>query len=308
MSRLRMAENDVTPPAASWAPVPLAGLAEDLACEFPLYLRTGADAFVLYHKAGEALDASHVGRLRVEGIAELFVRSDDLPAYFRRVEAALQDVLIDRATPLVRRVGVLHGVARQVASELFAAPSLGPGLGRAQRVVTATGTLMLREDGVFAKLRGAFDGAPELADHCLRTSFLCMALARTVLGGDAATLREAGLAGLLHDVGRVGAAVGEGGEAADPDHAPRGAQVLAALRLAPAVVTAVRDHHGAVAGTRPGGADLARIVGLADAFDETFAAAGPSASLFEVLRQLAAANEGRFPAAHVRALLRLFRV
>ncbi|MCA3008199.1 MAG: HDIG domain-containing protein [Phycisphaerales bacterium] len=305
-----MAANDVDPPGKPYAAVPLSGLAEDMACDFPLYLKTGVDAFVLYRKAGETMDAGHVGRLRVEGVGELFIRTDDLPAYFRRVETALQDLLIDRSTPLARRVEVLHGVARQVAAELFATPALDGGVGRAQRVVTATGTLMLREQEAFARLRQTFDGASDLAAHALRTSFLCMALARAVLGGDAATLREAGLAGLLHDVGRIGA----GGDD-DPDHALRGAQMLAALRLAPAIVAAVRDHHGPIdgctlAGSRsgPGVSELARIVGIADAFDDTFAAAGPNASLFEVMRRLAEISGGRFAVAHVRALLRLFRV
>jgi putative nucleotidyltransferase with HDIG domain len=309
MTAARMAGNDAESPGKPYAAVPLSGLAEDMACDFPLYLRTGADAFVLYRKAGETMDAGHVGRLRVEGVAELFIRSDDLPAYFRRVEAALQDLLIDRSTPLVRRVEVLHGVARQVAAELFATPALDGGVFRAQRVVTATGTLMLREQEAFARLRHTFDGAPDLAAHALRTSFLCMALARAVLGGDAATLREAGLAGLLHDVGRIGEAAAD----ADPDHALRGAQMLAALRLSPAIVAAVRDHHGPIdAGPSGGGgptgvSELARVVGIADAFDETFAAAGPTTSLFEVMRRLADASGGRFAAAHVRALLRLFR-
>ena len=145
--------------------------------------------------------------------------------------------------------------------------------------------------------------------HSVAVCALMVALGRE-MGLDADTCREAGLAGLLHDVGRIGA----GGDD-DPDHALRGAQMLAALRLAPAIVAAVRDHHGpvdgsAVAGSRsgPGVSELARIVGIADAFDDTFAAAGPNASLFEVMRRLAEISGGRFAVAHVRALLRLFRV
>lgn len=305
-----MGEGSANIAEAAWTAVPLHGFAEARALAFPLHLCTGDDAFVLYRKAGDQLDASHIGRLRAEGVDRLYVRPEDLPAYYALVESSLQDVLLDKSVPIDRRAEVLHGVARQVVDELFSSPIERVGLRRAQRVVMATGTLLLRESKAFAALRAALSAAPELAAHGLRTSVLTMGLARSVLGADAATVGEAGLAGLLHDVGRIGGDLGDGEVA----HAARGAAALQRHGLPAAVVAAVRDHHeradgsGKPDGRRAGDAsELGLLVGLADVFDDLHTQRPPGTSLFEVLRVLATIGRGRFPDHHAQALVRLFR-
>jgi putative nucleotidyltransferase with HDIG domain len=304
-----MGEASVNAVEAAMSAVPLHGLAAERPLAFALYLRTGDDAFVLYRKPGDAVDAAHLGRLQAEGVDSLHVRADDLPAYYERVEASLQDVLLDRAVPLDRRAEVLAGVARQVCDELFSSPIERVGLRRAQRVITATGTLLLRDGAAMGAMRRALAATPDLAAHGLRTSVLAMGLARAVLGGDAATIGEAGLAGLLHDVGRIGADQGDG----DVEHAARGAAALARCGVASAVVAAVRDHHERSDGTgRPRGArdgdvsELGLLVGLADVFDDLYTQRPPATTLYDVLGVLARTARGRFPDRHGQALVRLF--
>ncbi|MBM3975191.1 MAG: HD domain-containing protein [Planctomycetes bacterium] len=305
-----MGEDTAQIAVAAWTAVPLHGLADDRPLPFPLFLCTGDDAHVLYRKAGDSVDAAHLGRLRAEGVDRLFVRGDDLPAYYARIESALQDVLLDKAVPLADRADVLHGVARQVVNELFSSPIERVGLRRAQRVITATGALLLRETKAFAAVRAALDSQPELAAHGLRTSMLAMGLARAVLSADAATVGEAGLAGLLHDVGRIGADLGD----SDVGHAARGAAMLQKHGLSVTVVAAVRDHHERVDGSgKPNGlraaaaSELGLLVGLADVFDDLYTHRPAGATLFDVLRVLATTGRERFDERCAQALVQLFR-
>lgn len=305
-----MGEGTVENVVAAWTAVPLHGVADDRPLPFPLFLRTGDDAHVLYRKAGDTVDAAHVGRLHAEGVDRLFVRAEDLPAYYARIEGSLQDVLLDKAVPIADRADVLSGIARQVVDELFSSPIERVGLRRAQRVIMAAGTLLLRDGAAFAAVRASLDSKPELAAHGLRTSVLTMGLARAVLGADAATVGEAGLAGLLHDVGRIGSDLGD----ADASHATRGAAALQKHGLSATVVAAVRDHHervdgsGKPQGLRGGAAsELGLLVGLADVFDDLHTQRPPGTSLFDVLRVLATTGRGRFDDRHAQALVRLFR-
>ena len=251
---MRMAAATATNPT-TFSAIPLAGLVSDSSqVPFPLYLRTADNTWVLYHPANSALDESHVGRLSAEGVHALFIRDQDRQEYFRRVEGRLDQVLLDRNMPLERRADVLYGVATQVADELMQAPSDKLTVTRAQKLMMATSGLLLRENQGFQAVRRVLSVSPGLARHGLTCGFLSMGLARHVLGGDAGTLSMAGLAGLLHDVGRVGHEHIEH----DPEHTTRGAAYLRGLERLD-----VLDAAGAYAWLAPDVATDVRVASLA---------------------------------------------
>jgi putative nucleotidyltransferase with HDIG domain len=293
----------------SFNAVPLVGLVGKGAVPFPLYLRTAERVWVLYHPAAAALDESHIGRLLAEGTTQLFVHDSDRPAYLQRVERALDQVLLDRVMPLDRRADVLHGVALRVAGDLLAQWPDRAAIQRAQKVMMASSGLLLREPHGFAALRRVLSSSQGLASHSLTVGFLAMGLAR-IRGGDASTLLHAGLAGLLHDVGKVGHEELDH----DPEHPQRGAALLRTLGLPAAVVEAARSHHerhdgsgfpDALAGSAI--PELARVVGIADTFDTIYATQRPRVSVFDALRILAQAYRGCFDERVARALVQLFR-
>ncbi|MCU0866460.1 MAG: HD domain-containing protein [Planctomycetes bacterium] len=306
-----MATLSTTAPAATtYSAVPLVGLVGKQAPPFPLYLRTSDNTWVLYHQAQAALDESHLGRLQAEGIGQLFVRDTDRTAYYERVEGSLDQVLLDRNMPLERRADVLFGVAMKVADELMAAPPDKPTVLRAQRMMMATSGLLLRENQGFAAVRRLMQASHGLATHGLTVGFLSMGLARVVLGGDAATLLQAGLAGLLHDVGKVGHEQLDH----DPEHAVRGAALLRGLGLPSPVVDAARFHHerhdgsGFPEGRRgPAIPELARVVGMVDTFDKVYSGKTPRVGVFDALRIMAQAYRGCFDDKLALGLVQLFR-
>ncbi|MBM4060802.1 MAG: HD domain-containing protein [Planctomycetes bacterium] len=298
------------PPRADYTPIPLAGLVAAAPVPFPLYLCTADRTWVLYHPAGAALDEGHLGRLQAEGIAQLFIRDVDRGAYFGRVEASLDRVLLERGVPLERRADVLQGVAVRVAEDLLRAPPDRAALQRAQRVMLATSGLLLREERGFAAIRRVMGAGQGLATHSVTVGFLAMGLARFVLGGDGNALLLAGLAGLLHDVGKVG----HEGRERDPEHTDRGADYLRGLGVQAPVVDAARCHHERWDGSGyPRGLrgeripELARLVGLANTFDKVYAGQQPRVGVFDALRILAQAYRGCFDDRLAQGFVRLFR-
>jgi putative nucleotidyltransferase with HDIG domain len=305
---MALAPTNAAPPAG-FTPVPLAGLAAQEPVPFALYLRTADDVWVLYQPAGAALDASHLGRLEAEGTTHLFVRDGDRPAYFARVEPVLDEVLLDRRMPLQHRADVLHGVAMRVADDLLAQPPDRAAVQRAHKVMIASSGLLLREHQGFAAVRRVMGASHGLASHSVTVGFLAMGLARVVIGADGTTLLHAGLAGLLHDVGRVGHEDVEH----EPEHAARGAAYLRRLGLPTPVVDAARSHHerhdgsGVPDGLRGDAIPLlARVVGVADTFDRIYSTHRPRVGVFDALRILAQAYRGCFHEQLALGLVRLF--
>jgi putative nucleotidyltransferase with HDIG domain len=294
----------------TYTAIPLVGLVTRELVPFPLYLRTADNIWVLYRPAASSLDEGHLGRLHSEGVHQLFIRDVDRPAYFARVEQSLDRVLLDRAMPLERRADVLHGVAVQVADDLLAAMPDRDNLQRAHKVMMATSGLLLRETQGFAAIRRVMAASHGLATHSLTVSFLSMGLARASLGADAGTLMQAGLAGLLHDVGRVGYEKLD----YDPEHVGRGAEYLQGLGVPPAVVEVARSHHERHDGSgypqqlRGNGVpELARIVGLCDMFDEIYSAPQQRLSVFDTLRILAQLYRNCFDERLSQCFVRMFR-
>jgi putative nucleotidyltransferase with HDIG domain len=294
----------------TYTSVPLSGLVAKDPVPFPLYLSTAEHTWVLYRPAAAALDESHLGRLHSEGVEQLFIRDADRGAYFSRVEHALDQILLERNMPLERRADVLQGVAVHMAEDLLCALPDKVTMQRAQRVMMATSGLMLREAQGFAAIRRVMAASSNLATHSLTVSFLAMGLARIVLAADASTLVVAGLAGLLHDVGKVG----HEGLDHDPEHTTRGAEYLKGLALPVPVIEAARSHHerwdgsGFPLGLRGSKIpEFARIVGLVNTFDKVYSAQQPRVGVFDALRILAQAYRGCFDDRVAQGFVRLFR-
>jgi len=294
----------------AYTAIPLHGLVADAPVPFALHLRTAADVWVLYHPANSPLDESHIGRLAAEGITELYIHDSDRAAYFERVESSLDEMLLDRAMPVAHRATLLHGVAQRVAGDLLAERPNKPLVQRAQKLMMATSSLMLREANGFQAIRRVLSGSEGLAEHSLTVGFLSMGLARNVLSADANTLLMVGLGGLLHDVGKVGYE----GIDHDPEHTLRGAAFLAGAGVPDLVVQAARSHHERAdasgfpmklsGNTIP---EIARVVGIVDAFDEIYSSKQPRMHVFDALRVLAQTFRGCFEDRFAAGLVKLFR-
>lgn len=295
---------------ATYTAVPLEGLAGRTPLEFPLYLSTAAKTWVLYRDRDVILPEDQIGRLQAEGVHQLFVRDRDRPAYCRRVENSLNDILLDRALPIERRADVLYGVAAEVAAELLVRVPDVASLKRARHVMLATSGFMVRESHGFQAVRRMLAAGEGRVRHALTVGFLSMGLARHVLGADPNVLLQAGLAGLLHDIGRIGYEDGDHDQA----HTVRGADYLRSLSLPGAVWEAALYHHERYDGSGfPKGLrgdqipESARLVGLVNTFDKVHSGQQPRVGVFDTLRIMAQAYRGCFDERMAQAFVKLFR-
>jgi putative nucleotidyltransferase with HDIG domain len=302
----------VEAPEARYRPIPLAGLVQDHPLDFPLYLDPGDRGLpVLYRGERTALGVEHVARLVAEGVTTLLIRTEDGGRYHRRVESAIHALVRDAAVSLESRAEILVGVCETVATDLLARLPGRATLDRARKVLGTTSALVLREPTAMNAVRRALTTRTDLAGHSLTVSMLCIGLARLVLGADPTSLTHAGLAGLLHDVGRVDHAALSEDE--DPEHAARGAAHLASQGLPAEVCAAVRDHHERYDGSGyPSGrarselSIMAQVVGIADTFDNLYVAQQPKVGLFDCLSVMARVYRGCFDQRLVVGFVRLF--
>lgn len=291
-------------------PVPLCGLAGRGPVLFPLYLRTSADTLVLYRDTNAQVGEDQLDRLFQEGVRELYIRPADREAYLRRVESGLAEILADKRATVERRADVLHGVSTMVAEEVMSRRLDKDGLQRVQRMMVGASSLMVREKAAFGALRSLMSASHSLAQHSVTVSFLSMGLARQMLSSDPTTLVHAGLAGMFHDIGRIGHEDLDH----DPDHTERGHQTLRSFGLPPEVAEVALAHHERWDGTGfprmlRGNAipPLARLVGIVDVFDEVYSSQRTPVGVFDALRILAEAYRGCFEDRMAVHFVKLFR-
>lgn len=298
---------------AEFVAIPLEGLAGMAPLDFAVFLDTGLGRKVLYRDARTRFDESHLSRLRAEGVPKIYIQRADRANYYRRVETGLDTVLRDRSAALETRVDVLLGVALHVADEVLVAVPDAAQVARGQKLMTAAATLVVREPKGFDAIRHVLQAGGDLPRHSLTVGLLSMGLARQMLGPEPTVLVRAGLAGLLHDIGRIGHS--DVGSLEDPEHTKRGAHTLQGLGMHADVINAALCHHErADGGGYPRGLrgtqipELARIVGIVNTFDRVYSTQqATKLSVFDALRILAEVYRGFFDERLAVGLVQVFR-
>ena len=289
--------------------IPIEGLVAEGALPFPLFLDSGNGRRVLWRDVHTTLDQGHLARLIDEGVQRLYIRADDRKHYLRRVEANLDLLLRNRSVPIEARADILHGVSVEIAEDLLVGEPAPPQVQRARRAIASYSHLVLREPQALQAVRQVLQARADLVNHSVTTSFLSIGLTRQVCGADPGMLMRAGMAGLLHDIARVGDA-----EEEDPDHTTRGYKLLHALQVPDDVCQAALHHHERFDGTGfPRGLAgeaiplLARLVGMVDTFDRVYVERQPMLSVYDALRILGQVYRGCFDEGIAASFVRMFK-
>ncbi len=179
-------------------------LAQTDACDFELYL-PGANGKepVLYRKAGDGVAAPDFERVRARGVPYLFVRDGDLERIGGSLESRLAELLsrADLAPQDKAQLGHKAGVS--VATSLINDPRVEGSCDRAARVVDNMIDGLLHDPAAGAYLIQMAEHDRSTAGHMYMVSMLAVLLGSEVFGPDREVLRALGLAGMLHDIGKL---------------------------------------------------------------------------------------------------------
>ncbi len=244
-------------------------------------LSSGVSEVWIDASKGLDIDEAQVGSVdRAGADAQVAARLGDVDSKPERRPAPSNDVASE-----IARAGRIFSESRRTVSQMFEEARLGT-LGSTDTVETVVETIahsISRHPMAMIGLSRLKSADDYSFMHSMAVSALMVALART-LGWDDDHVHDAGMAGLLHDVGKAQiptailnkpGTLDEAEWATMRSHSERGAGILRDTRgVTPAALDAVLHHHEKVDGTgyphRLRGeqiSDLAKMAAVCDVYD-----------------------------------------
>lgn len=172
----------------------------DLAVYLP---SAGQTELVLYRGAGRGLADPDYNRLRTHGLATVYVRTGDLHERDVYLEERLGDLLHNGNLESIAKAEIVHQVGHSVARGLVNDANSSVDLNRTTRFVEEMVGCVLAEQPVARYLAHMASHHRSTASHMVIVSMLAITLGAMVYGEDRERLRELGLAGMLHDMGKL---------------------------------------------------------------------------------------------------------
>lgn len=232
----------------------------DLGCaDLAIYLpKAGCEEPVLYRQARAGLDGPDYRRLHDHGVSTLFVPSDALHEHDSYLENNLAALLRKGGLEPVAKAEVIQHVGQSVAAGLVQQPAQGVDLERTTQFVDEIVGCVLSEPSVAPYLAHMSAHHRSTAGHMVIVSMLAVMLGARVYGDDRQALRDLGLAGMLHDIGKLAidpAVLGKPGRLSPEETTLIQQHPIEAVRLLgdhPQATSAVRrmiiEHHERVDG------------------------------------------------------------
>ena len=192
----------------NYSPLAIAA-AEALAAEgvadVALYLPAPSDHRpVLYREAGVGLSHPDFERLRSSGVPFLYVLSTDMHRCETVLEAKLSSLVCSSEVPPDEKAKLVHQVGTSVARDLAREPGSADNLGRASCIVDNIIGSVLSDPLVAGHMLQMAGHERSTASHMFVVSALAVTLGAEIFGSDLEILRALALAGMTHDIGKLG--------------------------------------------------------------------------------------------------------
>lgn len=172
--------------------------------DFALYLPgQPGEAPILYRDAGAELSLPDFRRLRESGVESLFVRSPDFHRCEVILENSLAKLLGDQHIEPEEKAEIVEQVATTVARDLAKSPSSSNQIQRSSQVVGHIISAVLQDKEIAVHLLRMAEHERTTANHMCVVSTLAVLLGAEVFGNDHSMLTNLGLAGLMHDLGKL---------------------------------------------------------------------------------------------------------
>ncbi|MFH1418681.1 MAG: HD domain-containing phosphohydrolase [Planctomycetota bacterium] len=188
-------------------PVPLAiteTLTPEEASSLPIYLPGPPNKPpVLYREPGHGLCQPNIDKLRESGVPTLFVRSEDLPQCERALEEKLGELIRNPNIAPEQKAACVKTVGTSVVKALLNSERPCDQVDRASLLIVNMVDVILSDRAVAASLLHMSAHHRSTASHMFAVSYLSILLGAEVLGPESDELAEVGMAGMLHDLGKI---------------------------------------------------------------------------------------------------------
>ena len=234
---------------------------------------------VVFKRRGEIITIHRVEALARHGISKFWVPEEQRSSYLHH----LREHALDRPTAetewghFIKQTTLLH------VRELFLRPDISPGIELAKDLVSSMVSRVSSDLGVTQRLMAITSHDYYTFNHSVNVAIYAIAFARRVFGDDKVILLNAGLGGLLHDLGKKNldwGVINKPGPLTKNEwaevkrHPEYGRKALSGVKVEEDVLRVVSEHHENFDGKGyPDGLKgeeislMARIVAIADVFD-----------------------------------------
>lgn len=256
----------------------LSSLSADQPLPVDLFLKV-AGRNVVFKRRGENLSGHRIEALSRHGITKFWVPEEQRPYYL----LFLREQSLNRPVPgvewghFIKQTTLLH------VRELFLRPDISPGIELAKDLVSSMVDRVTSDLSTTQRLMSLVNHDFYTFNHSVNVAIYAIAFARRVFGEQKETLIQAGLGGLLHDLGKRALAwnvINKPGPLTKQEwsevkrHPEYGRAALHNVNVGEEVLRVVYEHHENFDGKGyPEGRHgeeislLARIVAIADVFD-----------------------------------------
>jgi len=178
-------------------------LSQDLGVEVYLPPSSGQTP-VLYHKNAGGFSTQDLDRIERKGIGSLYIRSEDFHACEAELEERLGSILADPTIQPAAKAIIAHSAGSSAARAITEDPANTQSLERMSGVVDSLIDALLLDTDLTSYLLEMAGHERSTASHMMIVSSLAVALGTEVFGSDdVETLRSLGIAGMLHDLGKL---------------------------------------------------------------------------------------------------------
>lgn len=172
--------------------------------DFEIFLPRSSDEDpLLYRKAGKNIAAPDFDRLNDHHVSYLYVRAEDLQACELALEEKLSAILENPDVTPDDKAEIVHTAGVSVARDIVEDAAAPQGINRAARLIDSMIGSVLTDPLVSTYLLQMASHERTTASHMFVVSTLAVMLGAEVFGKDIDLLRSLGVAGMLHDIGKL---------------------------------------------------------------------------------------------------------
>lgn len=165
--------------------------------------RPDGEQAVLYRRAGVGLSTPDYERLAENGVSDVQIRVDDFRRCEETLESRLADILKNPHISPIDKVRIVHGTGTTVVGDLMDGPMSHDDLSRATSITECMVDYLLSDARVSTHLLEMAEHERTTASHMFVVSALAVLLGAEIFGPDRKMLWSLGLAGMLHDMGKL---------------------------------------------------------------------------------------------------------